>query len=303
MAKVRTIEGVGIGWKPELADDRDYIFEDRSADKMLTMDQLRAIRQRPDAKLLGPRRNQHAEGACTGHGTGAAANRIVRQDKETRNNNVVYSPRFLYNSARILEAGKVDYSGEFPVIVDPGPALKEDNGAYVRDAVLALRKLGTCPESSWKYRAHIREGDNVPGANDYKLAPTASRIKAAHRFRVEAQRCNTVEGFLSALAAGYPVVYGTICHTGLWTSEIDRTGVWGLPKRGDRNDGGHCMCGHWFDPTISVDGFSIIIFSENSWSDGYAPESPSGIAGCVTQPIEYIKRQLIDDCWAVVRED
>lgn len=302
MTKVRTIEGVGIGWKPELADDRDYIFEDRSADKMLTMEQLQAIRQHPDPNLLGPRRNQHAEGSCVGHGTSAAANRLARQDTDTRNNNAVYSPRSNYNWARILEAGKVDFSGEFPTVVDPGSALKEDNGAYVRDGVLALRKVGTCPESSWKYRAHIRAGDSAPGANDFKLVPSESRIKAARRFRVEAQRCNTVEGFLSALAAGYPVVYGTVCHTGLWRPEVDRTGVWGLPKKGDRNDGGHCMCAHWFDPTISVDEFSIVIFSENSWSDGYAPESPSGIAGCVTQPIEYIKRRLIDDSWAIVTE-
>src|SRR5215211_1259661 len=137
MAKTISIEGVGLGWRPELADSRDYIFEDRSAHLMKTMAQLGEVKQTPDAKLLGPRRNQHAEASCVGHGTAAAANRITRQDGDRYD--TVYSPRSNYNWARILEAGKVDFSGELPKIIDPGSALKLDNGAYVRDGVLALR--------------------------------------------------------------------------------------------------------------------------------------------------------------------
>src|SRR5215217_1796979 len=128
MAQTLTREGVGIGYKPELADSRDYIFEDDSKHLMLTMTQLAQVKQVPNPELLGPRRNQHAEGSCVGHGTAAAANRITRQDGDRFD--TVYSPRFLYNMARILEAGKVD--AEAGKIIDPGPALREDNGAYVR---------------------------------------------------------------------------------------------------------------------------------------------------------------------------
>lgn len=303
MTKLRSIEGVGLGWRPELSDARDYIFEDDSKDKMLTMAQLSAVQQKPDAKLLGPRRNQHAESSCVGHGTAAAANRIVRQDKDQRNNTSVYSPRSNYNWARILEAGTVDFSGDLPVISDPGPALKEDNGAYVRDGVLALRKVGAVPEAVWKYRAHIHAGDTAPGATDYKLVPTPSRIKAAHRFRVMAQRCTTVPGVLSALAAGYPVVYGTACYTNWWTREIDRTGLFVMP--GGNTDGGHCMCAHWFTVDLAVPGAtqSGVLWSENSWSDQWAPESPSGIAGMAGLPIEFVRRSWADDLWAIVRED
>lgn len=299
MAQTLTREGVGIGWRPELSDHRDYIFEDDSKHLMRTMTQLAQVKQEPNPELLGPRRNQHAEGSCVGHGTAAAANRITRQDDDRFD--TVYSPRFLYNMARILEAGQVD--AEAGKIIDPGPALLKDNGAYVRDGVLALRKFGTCPESNWKYRAHIRAGDNAPGSEDYKAIPTSSRIQAAHRFRVVAQRCTTVEGVLSALAAGFPVVYGTACFTGWWTREIDRTGLFTMPS--GRPDGGHCMCGMWFNTDVPVAGArqSGVLWSENSWSAGWAPESPSGIAGVGGLPIEFIRRQWADDLWCVLKED
>lgn len=302
MAKTRTSEGVGIGWKPERATPQDYIFEDRSADKMLTMDQIRGLKPRVlDPKLYGPRRDQHAEGSCVGHGTSAGANRITRQDGDTYD--TVYSPRFLYNMARILEAGVVD--AERGVILDPGQALKQDNGAYVRDGVLALRKFGACPESAWKYRAHIREGDSAPGANDFKLVPTMSRIQAAHRFRVQAQRCTTIEGVLSALIARYPVVYGTVCHTGMWTPTVDRTGVFPMPGPRDRDDGGHCMCAQDADWEFPIPGASIpgVLWSENSWSDKWAGQSPCGIAGFAALPLEYVRRGWADDTWALITEE
>jgi hypothetical protein len=255
----------------------------------------------PTHHTLVTRRNGRVlvAGNCTGHGSASAANRITRQDNDRFV--TVYSPRSNYNWARILEAGKVDFSGDLPKIIDPGPALKEDNGAYVRDAVLTIRKVGALPESAWKYRAHIREGDQAPGANDYKVVPSASRIQAAHSFRVEAQRCETVEGFLSALAAGFPVVFGHICFTNMWTSEVDRTGV--FPLAGGRPDGGHCQCAHWFDLDFKVPGAEAgVIFNENSWSENYAPQSPTGIAGMTTMPVEFLRRKWADDCWAVVTE-
>lgn len=292
-------EGVGLGWKPDLPDYRDYIFGDRSAKLMRTRKQLAEIqrRQTPSAALLGPRRDQHAEGSCTGHGVGSAANRITRQDGDRYN--TVYSPRFAYNLARVMEgcaknpdgSPKLSADGSF---ADPGPWIKVDGGAYVRDAVLGARKFGIPPESSWRYRASIREGDRSLGWDDYKKVPTPSRFKAAHRFRFEAQRCSTVEEILSALAAGCPVVFGFSCFTNMWTQEVDRTGA--MPMPAGSEDGGHCVCAHWYDLDADVLDF------ENSWSDRWAVSSHSGIAGVGTLPLEYARRGWADDHWAIVKE-
>lgn len=300
--KPRTAEGVGTGWKPGLKAPQDYIFEDRSNNLMKTMDQLRSAKNLVRPELIGPRRDQHAEGSCVGHGTAASANRIVRQDQPKTNDKTVYSPRFLYNMARILEDSEVDYDAR--KIVKLGEAIKFDDGAYVKNGVLGLRRFGACLESKWKYRAHIKEGDSVPGANDFKLVPTESRMQDAFRMHVEAQRCETIEGILSALLAGFPVVYGHICHTGMWTPEVDRTGVWPIPTSRDKEDGGHCECGHFFNLDMTVPGSDTpgVIFTENSWSEAWAPQSPSGIAGFSSMPLMYFKRNWADDVWAVVTE-
>ncbi len=300
-------EGVGLGWNPDLPDHRDYVFADRSAKHMKSLGKLLASpRLLPDSKLLGPRRDQHAEGSCTGHGTASAANRITRQDGDRFN--TTYSPRFLYNMARILEgcARGADGSplkaadGSF---LDPGPWIKEDNGAYVRDAVLALRQYGAPPESNWKYRASIQPGDTSLGWDDFRKVPTKSRFGAAHRFRVEAQRCSTLEEILSALDAGFPVVFGFMCHTGMWTSTVDRTGVMPMPTSRNQEDGGHCVCAHWYDPNFPVSGATPgVLFFENSWSEGWAPQSPTGIAGVGALPFEFVGREWADDFWAVVKE-
>jgi hypothetical protein len=299
MARTQTIEKVGIGWKPEAKSARDYIFADASADKMKTMRQLSTVRrQTPDARLLGPRRDQHVEGSCTGHGSTSAAQRITRQDGDRFDSN--YSARFAYNMARVLEDGKYE-NGK---IVDPGTAIKSDDGAQVRDAVLVLRKVGALPESAWRYRALITEGKHNPGDHDYQIVPSPSRIQQAHRFELEAQRCQTVEEVLSALVAGYPVVCGYLCHVGMWKPEFDKSGVLPMQTAQDRDDGGHCVCDHWFDLDITgVPGYSegYTIF-ENSWSEGWAYEPASGIKGCGLKPLAMIRNGTCDDLWAVVKK-
>ncbi len=71
----------------------------------------------------------------------------------------------------------------------------------------------------------------------------------------------------------------------------------------ESQDGGHCECGHGFNLDFPVTGVaSGVIWNENSWSDQWARQSPSGLAGFSGMPIEYIRRGWADDFWALVTE-
>lgn len=271
MAQTTTAEGVGIGWKPELVSPKDYLFADRSTGKMRTVEQL--PRKVDLFDVSGPVRNQMAEGSCVGHGWAAAADQITRQDGDRFT--TAYSPRFAYNMARVVEGGD---------------AIKHDNGAYVRDGGMALRNHGVCPESAWRYK----EGD-------FAKAPTESRKSKAARFKLEIQRCQSVDEVLAALAAGHPIVAGFVCHSGMRTRDVDRTALLPMPMTRDRIDGGHCTKWGGYDLDLPVGfGFTGAIAFQNSWSAAWG--AANGHLGWGWMPIEFIRRGLADDIWAAVKE-
>jgi hypothetical protein len=282
IAKVITEEGVGTGWRPELVDHRDYIFADRQ--KMRRVSSLPPVTR--NHIYDGPRRNQNAEGACVGFGWSAVANHITRKDGDRFN--TTYSPRFAYNAARKVEHDR-----------DKNDAHLYDWGAYVRDGGLAIRTLGVCPESSWKWK----EGQ-------FARPITASREKAAHRFRLSIYRCQSVDEVLNALSQGHVIAAGFMCHTGMWTEKVDRSGVLPMPTSRNQPDGGHCT--KWTDYNLDLTfpewpGFKGGILFENSWSDVWGDKSPwpdlNGKGGYGIMPIEFIRRGWADDAWAAIKEE
>lgn len=293
--KTITREGVGIGWRPENPDPNDYIYSDRR--KMKRTAAL-VRRTRNYIHCQKKRRNQQAEGSCNGHAWAAAAHIITREDGD--HYNTIYAPRWAYNMARVVEDER-----------DHNDAWKYDNGSYIRDGGLALRKYGICPESSWRYKTGDTEAE-VLKIKQFAKLPTNTQKKAALRMRLEINACMDLDMLLNAMAAGHPCPLGFSCHTGMWTREVDRTGVIPAAKAGDQQDGGHAICGIDYDmdfkhPSWARDWVGGVL-CEGSWSEDYSPENPwfdnepERLTGFHVLPFEFIKRGWADDIWAAVKE-
>ena len=171
---------------------------------------------------MSPVRQQGEEGSCTGHGTAAGMNYLCRDNpsQEPHDKCTVYSPRFAYYNAR-------RYGG--------ANQLRQDNGAFIRNAIKGVVYYGVCPDSDWPYQ---------PG--EYKKAPTPAQLRAGQSWMLDKYlKCLTLNGVLSALHKGHPIVAGFMCHTGMWKDEVTKTGVLPVPTDADQPDGGHCTlwCG------------------------------------------------------------
>jgi hypothetical protein len=273
MAKTVTIEGCGIGWKPELAKSEDHHYVEKQ-----DMAPLAAVRRKVDlSEFDSPVRNQGDEGSCVGHGVSACADQLTRMDGDRFN--TIYSPRFAYNLARKIEQDR-----------DNDNALKSDGGAYVRDGMDGLRRLGSLPESNWRY---------VP-LKGVTTAPSSTRINRAHSYRIETLRCDDVDSVLNAINDGHPVAGGFTCFTNWWTREVDASGVCPMPTGSARTDGGHCT--KWSGYDLDFDfGQGIVggIFFKNSWSARWG--KAFGKLGYGIFPIEFLRRGWADDCWAAVK--
>lgn len=273
----RTEEGVGIGWKGFYADHRDLHFADRRR-----MRQLAVLPDHVDwYEHQSPVRNQKDEGSCVGHGVSAGVDWLRRTEHRTDASHAaadtVYSPRWTYRWARQLEGGSAE---------------TVDGGAYVRLGVKAMAKVGICQESSWRY---------ISG--QFADEPPFFAKSQAHRWRLgEYNACDDITAILNALADGHPVVGGFECHTGMWTREVDRTGMLPMPGPRDREDGGHCVLFCGYDRNIRVQGSAVpgVLLFKNSWSETWG--SAFGHRGYGLLPMEFMHRRLADDMWAMIAE-
>jgi hypothetical protein len=265
----RSKEGVGLGWKPDIPDHRDYIFADKM--KMKRTASLPQIVDLFDQQ--SPVRNQGNEGSCVGHGVSSGVDFLRRSETRTdpshRARSTIYSPRWVYRKAREIE-------GQGSELVD--------DGAYIRDGVKAVATVGICTEGAWQYKA-----------GEYAKAPPAKAKTSAKAWTLgQYMRCDTLDAVLNALAAGHPVVFGFMCHTGMWTSEVDRTGVFPMPSSSDQEDGGHCVLGTGYDRSRRL------IAIKNSWSAKWG--SFMDHPGYGALPFDFFERGLADDAWAMVAE-
>lgn len=250
----------GTGWRPEFPSIHDFKFKNLGA-------KVKASQIPSEIDLFAkldhplPDRDQGDQGSCTGHGVSYAVDMLMRMDTDKRA--TVYSPAFVYWQAR--------------------KAINEetlDNGAYIRDAVISVMKVGIPPESAMKYK------DTV-----WFKPPTASALKAAERWKLDgsAYRVESFEQLRQALASGYPVVGGVSIYRNFGIASAIRTGV--VPMPAGPLDGGHCLC---FGK--SSDG-SRLVTAKGSYSRSWGQ-------GFHHFPYSWFENwgELNDDFWAVTRE-
>jgi len=249
---VRTVRK--MGWKRDLPDFRDMVLALPAAK---TSNLPPSVDLRPAEHFLIY--DQGALGSCTANAIGAAFHfdQIKQGVKE-----FVPSRLFIYFNERQME-NTVD----------------QDSGAYIRDGIKSLNKIGVCNETLWPYDESTFK--NKPGPDCYKEA-------AKSRCEEYARVPQTIEDIKGCLNEGFPFAFGFTVLSSFMTREVATTGIMSMPKQSDYVMGGHAVC------CVGYDDSKKCVIVRNSWGEGW------GDKGYFYMPYDYITHPyLADDFWAI----
>jgi C1A family cysteine protease len=162
-----------------------------------------------------------------------------------------------------------------------------DSGAYIRDTLKAMLNYGICTETSWPY--------NIA---KFRLKPPPAQIRAAEKKKaLEYARVDQTEvAICSALAEGYPVIFGFAVYDSFESERVKRTGIMPMPNLHDETLlGGHCVTAVGYDLNGSLWGLKYpVVMCRNSWGSAW------GRKGYFLMPMEFILNDnLCEDFWVV----
>jgi C1A family cysteine protease len=251
--KLTTRSPKWYGWLPDLPDHRD-LFYSAVAPKLATLPKSVDMRAK-----CSPVENQGQLGSCTANALVGALEFLELKDGAQF---VDLSRLFVYYNERAIEG-----------------TTGQDSGAFIRDGIKSLAKLGVCPEPEWPYR--IRDFTKKPAAKCYSDAKK-HQITSYHRIR-------TIDEMRSCLADGYPFVFGFTVYEAFESAAVARSGVLNLPGKKEKVVGGHAVMGVGYDD--SQKRFII----RNSWDTDWGQE------GYFTMPYDYLDPagNLADDFWTI----
>jgi C1A family cysteine protease len=203
------------GWRPDLPDARDLLFEPPTTRK--TLPASVSLRDKLPQSF-----DQGALGSCTGN---AIAGAVLFAELASLNGGAAVHPPetpsrlFIYYGERVIEG-------------DVG----EDNGAQIRDGIKVVAKEGAPPESLWPYDIKQFAAEPPKAAFSEALKHRATEYRRVPRDRIR-----------DALAAGFPVVFGFTVYESFETREVEETGVLNLPEPGESVVGGHAVLAVGYD--------------------------------------------------------
>jgi C1A family cysteine protease len=231
-------------WKPSPIDVRDRAYESLGLALKPVVDL---------SPQCPPVWDQGQEGSCTAHAL-AAAMAMLHPDLNP-------ARQFIYYNERAMEG-----------------TVRSDAGAYGRDGVKSLHKIGVCDESLYPY-----------ATTKLRAKPPAECYLAAQRHRISSyQALHSLDDMLQCLNAGYGFVFGFTVFDGFESDEVAKTGVLNLPAHGEKNLGGHEVFAVGYE--LAAKRFKV----RNSWSATW------GQGGYFTMPFEYLaNRKLADDLWTI----
>jgi C1A family cysteine protease len=244
-----------FGWLPDRPDVRDYRYK-------VEAPQLAALPPRVDLRQgCSPVEDQGELGSCTAHALVGALEFLEKKAGDATPTNL--SRLFLYYQERLVE-GTVD----------------SDSGAFLRDGIKVLNRIGTPAESAWPYR--IEKFTRRPTV-------TASRKAGAHRITLY-ERIDTLAQMRACLADGYPFVFGFTVYESFESEAVARTGAVNMPSGAEEELGGHAVL------AVGYDDATGRVLVRNSWGVDW------GDGGYFTLPYDYVQsRDLSDDLWRVTR--
>lgn len=248
---------------PDLPDKRDYYY----TPSLITLAMLP-----PGIDLshgMTKVEDQGQLGSCVAHGVTALIEHIdFLKDRRYLNR----SRLFLYYEGRVLEG-----------------TVKEDSGLYIRDGVKVVAKQGVPRETLWPY--DISKFKLKPSLNAYE---DGSKHQAIDYQRVDQTRLD----FLSALAEGYPIVFGFSVYQSFETNEVAKTGIVPIPSMNEYMLGGHCVVACGYDLKHSA---GEMVLCKNSWGTRWGTTPPSKKSrGYFWIPLAYLlDGDLAEDFWII----
>jgi C1A family cysteine protease len=243
-----------LGWKKDLPDFRDRVL-DLPVERKANLPEQVDLRPKEHFPIY----DQGNLGSCTANAIGAAFHFDQVQQGLT---DFTPSRLFIYYNERAME-GSIAY----------------DNGAYIRDGIKSINKIGVCNETAWPY--DISTFTDKPGDACYA---EAAKNTAAEYARVP----QTLEDIKACLNEGFPIVFGFTVLSSFFDEEVSKTGRMPMPQSEDQILGGHAVqaCGYNDEEKV--------IIVRNSWGEEWGDE------GYFYMPYDYICDPfLASDMWAV----
>jgi len=249
---VRTVKR--MGWKKDYPDFRDkFLALPRS--KTENLPPKRDLRPSESFAIY----DQGSLGSCTANAIAAAFefDQIRQGLKEFRPSRL-----FIYYNERAME-GNVD----------------KDAGAYIRDGMKSLAKLGVADEKEWPYVEH--KFTQKPPSSVYEVAVKTKVLEYA---RVE----QTLESMKACLNEGYPFVFGFVVMSSFQYPDVAMTGQMHMPGPYDFVMGGHAV------QAVGYDDKREVFVVRNSWGSSW------GDKGYFYMPYAYITNPgLAEDFWMI----
>jgi C1A family cysteine protease len=201
-------------------------------------------------------------GSCTANALGAAFD----FDRRKQGRNFMTPSRlFIYWNERDMEG-----------------TTTSDSGAYIRDGIKVLRKLGTPTEKTWPYL--ISKFIDKPPKPAYVEAEKNQSLTYERILRP----ANSVNDMLSCLASGYPFVSGIAVYESFETPKANSSGVIPMPSKTESLLGGHAIL------IVGYDQKKQQFIFRNSWGTTWGDKGYGYI------PFNYLTNKgLASDMWVI----
>jgi C1A family cysteine protease len=248
-----------FGWLPDLPDHRDLAYS-------APLTALRALPLKVDLRTkCPPIYDQGQLGSCTANAIAAA---FQFDQKKEGLKDFIPSRLFIYYNERDMEG-----------------TIGEDSGAYLRDGIKSVHKLGVCRETKWPYDPSL-----FPPNPRLTVKPSPACYAEAKKHTAEqyARVPRTLNQMKGCLSSGFPFVYGFTVYESFEGNRVARTGVVPMPKPKEEVLGGHAVL------AVGYDESSQRFIVRNSWGTGW------GMRGYFTMPYSYLlDGDLSDDFWTI----
>ena len=241
------------GWLPDLPDHRDFPYSFVPVKIPVRVD-LTATGHCP------PVYNQGSLGSCTANAIAAVVDFIRAKQKQK----FIYPSRlFIYYSEREMQ-----------------DTVMWDSGAYIRDGIKSVVKLGVCPEGQWPY--DVKRFTEKPPDEAYA---NALNYQTLVYHRIDNKNLDMLK---NVLASGYPFVFGFSVYDSFESEEVRITGKVPMPLDSDSLKGGHAVVAVGYNDRVR----RFII--RNSWGSSF------GKGGYFSLPYKYVTNyDLAADFWVI----
>lgn len=251
------------GWLPDLPDNRDIQWKPRGSRRKAGP----RLPSKKDLRLLSYEPTPYDQsylGSCTGNGVAGAFEFIQRKQGL-----VDYTPSRLfiyYEERRIINT------------------LQYDSGAFIRDGLKVVNKLGAPHENLWQYNINAFTQEPPPEAYaDGLNHQTIQYAFVDNRIQTPVKQ---------AIAAENPVIIGFTVYP--WFENVGANGVC-TPVAGQQVLGGHCVVIVGYETSRPMFGSSkVYAIIRNSWGTSW------GEGGYCYMPLSWLcNYDNADDFWVI----